>query len=114
MMFPLVRALAAADAPIRVPVAVTCRVLGFSKQVFYRWEKNPICDRDWEHAHLINAAIDIHADDPAFGCRFIADELIDQGFTASERRVWRLCSQHKIWSVFSKKRGLGQGWPARS
>lgn len=30
MMYPLVRDLAAAD----VPVSVTCRVLGFSKQAF--------------------------------------------------------------------------------
>jgi len=32
-MFPLVLDLAADG----VPVAVTCRVLGFSKQAFYRW-----------------------------------------------------------------------------
>ena len=32
MMYPLVRDLAAA----RIPVVVTCRVLGFSTQAFYR------------------------------------------------------------------------------
>ena len=31
-IFPLVRELAAVGAPCRVPVAVTCRVLGFSRQ----------------------------------------------------------------------------------
>ena len=82
-MYPLVRELAATDALIRVPVAVTCRVLGFSKQAFYAWEKHPVCDRAWEEAHLINAAVDAHRDDPAFGYRFIADELAEQGFTAS-------------------------------
>ena len=107
-MYPLVRELAATDAPIRVPVAVTCRVLGFSKQAFYAWEKHPVCDRAWEEAHLINAAVDAHRDDPAFGYRFIADELAAQGFTASERRVWRLCSQQRLWSVFAKKRGLNR------
>jgi hypothetical protein len=30
-MYPLVRDLAGKNAPLRVPVAVTCRVLGFSK-----------------------------------------------------------------------------------
>lgn len=104
-MYPLVRELAATDAPIRVPVAVTCRILGFSKQAFYHWLREPVSDRTWDEAHLINAAYDIHADDPAFGYRFIADELAEQGFTASERRVWRLCSQHKLWSVFAKRRG---------
>ena len=71
MMFPLVLDLAAD----RIPVAVTCRVLGFSKQAFYKWKANPVTDRDWDDAHLINAAIDIHHDDPEFGYRFIADEL---------------------------------------
>lgn len=105
MMFPLVRDLAALDAPIRVPITVACRVLGFSPQAFYKWVKNPISARDWDDAHLINAAFDAHADDPTFGYRFIADELADLGFTASERRVWRLCSQQRLWSVFAKKKG---------
>ena len=35
---------------------------------------------------LTNAAIDVHRDDPVFGYRFIADELADLGFEASERR----------------------------
>src|SRR5579875_3578270 len=61
--------------PDGVPMAVTCRVLGFSRQAFYVWSGNPVSQRDWDEAHLINAAIDIHRDDPAFGCRFIADEL---------------------------------------
>ncbi|WP_431193848.1 hypothetical protein [Gulosibacter sp. ACHW.36C] len=39
-------------------------------------------------AHLTNAAIDVHADDPAFGFRFIADEFAENGFTASVRCVW--------------------------
>jgi len=80
-------------------------VLGFSKQGYYKWLANPLCDRDWEQAQLINAAFDVHADDPTFGYRLISDELAEQGFTASERRVWRLCSQQRLWSVFSKKKG---------
>ena len=64
--------------------------------------------RDWDDAHLINAARDIHADDPAFGYRFIADELPGRGITAGENRVARLCSQERIWSVVAKKRGLSR------
>lgn len=105
MMYPLVRDLAAKDAPLRVPITVACRVLGFSPQAFHKWVKNPVSDRDWGEAHLINAAFDAHADDPTFGYRLISDELAVQGFTASERRVWRLCSQQGLWSVFSKKKG---------
>jgi putative transposase len=105
MMYPLVRDLAAKDAPVRVPITVACRVLGFSPQAFHKWVKKPVSDRDWAEAHLINAAFDAHRDDPTFGYRFIADELADQGFTASERRVWRICAQEGLWSVFAKKKG---------
>ena len=87
-----------------------------AKQPYYRWLADPVSQRDWDEAHLINAAIDIHVDDPAFGYRFIADELADADFTASERRVWRLCSQMGITSAFvRKKRGKSRlvGPPVR-
>jgi len=45
---------------------------------------------------------------PAFGYRFIADELAARGIRAGENRVARLCSQQQLWSVFSKKRGLSR------
>ncbi|WP_242089928.1 IS3 family transposase [Curtobacterium sp. DN_7.5] len=102
MMYPLVRELAAD----RIPVAVTCRVLGFSKQAYYAWRRDPVSRRDWENAHLTNAAVDAHRDDPTFGYRFIADDLAAAGHRVSERRVWRLCSQQRLWSLHAKKRGL--------
>ncbi|PKV76676.1 transposase InsO family protein [Nocardia fluminea] len=104
MTYPLVLDLAAD----KIPVAVTCRVLGFSPQAFYKRKQQPVSQRDWDDAHLINAAYDIHADDPAFGYRFIADELPARGIRAGENRVARLCSQQRIWSVFAKKRGLNR------
>jgi transposase InsO family protein len=104
MMYPLVRDLAAD----KIPVAVTCRVLGFSKQAYFKWRANPVTQRDWDDAHLINAALDIHHDDPAFGYRFIADELPAMGISAGENRVSRLCSAQRIWSVHSRKRGLNR------
>ena len=108
-LYPLVSELAADG----IAVAVTCRVLKFAKQPYYRWLANPVSKRD--EAQLINAAIDIHVDDPAFGYRFIADELAEAGFTASERRVWRLCSQMGITSAFvQKKRGKNRRAASRS
>jgi putative transposase len=104
MTYPLVLDLAADG----IPVAVTCRVLGFSEQAFYAWRRHPVSQRDWDEAHLINAALDIHHDDPAFGYRFIAGELPARGITAGENKVARLCSQQRIWSFFSKKRGLAR------
>ena len=104
MIYPLVLDLAADG----IPVTVTCRVLGFSKQGFYKCRKSPVTRRDWDDAHLINAAIDIHGDDPGFGYRFIADELAARGISAGENRVSRLYSAQRIWSVFAKKRGLNR------
>jgi transposase InsO family protein len=102
MMYPLVRELAVDG----IPVTVTCRVLGFSTQAYYKWRSAPVTDRDWSDAHLVNAARDVHGDDPAFGYRFIADELASEhGITASENRVARLCSAHGIFSVLARKAG---------
>lgn len=99
MMFPLVRDLAAEGVPVRV----TCGVLGFSPQAFYKWLRRPCSDRDWADAHAINALVDVHADDPEFGYRLISDELEQAGQRSSERRVWRLCSQQRVWSTTTKK-----------
>ena len=104
MMYPLVGDLAADG----IPVAVTCRVLGFSKQAYYAWRSRPVTDRDWDDAHLINAAIDIHHDDPEFGYRFIADELPARGIAAGRNRVHRLCSTARLFSAHSKKRGTAR------
>lgn len=101
MSYPLVRDLAA-DA---IPVAVTCRVLGFSRQAFYAWCAAPVSDRELVDAYATNAAFEVHAEDPGFGYRFIADELADAGHDLSERRVWRLCSQARIVSAHARKRG---------
>jgi len=78
-------------------------VLGFSHQAFYKWQLEPFSQRDFEDAHLVNAICDVHDDDPEFGYRFIADELERAGHVTSERRVWRLCSEHRIWSTTTKK-----------
>jgi putative transposase len=102
MMFPLVADLAADS----IPVAVTCRVLGFSKQAFSQWRVNPLSQRDWDDAHLINAAIDLHHNDPEFGDRFITDELAGVGITAGRNRVNRRCTQQRRFSRHARKPGL--------
>lgn len=60
MMYPLVRELAAADAPCRVPVAVTCRVLGLARQPYYRWLTRPVTDAEMAEAYRANALFDAH------------------------------------------------------
>ena len=48
MTYPLVLDLAADG----VPVAVTCRVLGFSRQAFYAWNTHPVSTRELDDAYL--------------------------------------------------------------
>ncbi len=105
MKFPLVRDLAAEG----FPVVVTCGVLGFSPQAFYKWRAKPCSERDWVDAHTTNAIVDVHADDPEFGYRFIADELDGRGQRSCERRVWRLCHAQRVWSTTTKKGRRGSG-----
>ena len=85
--------------------AAACRVLGFSSVAFYQWKRDPASRRDWDDARLTNAAVDLHADDPEFCYRLIADELIAAGHQVSENRVHRLCTQQRLWSALVKKTG---------
>ncbi|HMU26217.1 MAG TPA: IS3 family transposase, partial [Solirubrobacterales bacterium] len=105
MIFPLVREMALAGAPIRVPVKVTCRVLGFSSQGYYKWLKEPVSDRDRDDAEVINKLVDLHEDDPTLGYRFLKDELEHEGIVACENRVHRLCQIGGIQASHAKKKG---------
>jgi len=105
MSYPLVQELAAEGIPVRL----TCRVLGFSPQAFYKWQTRPCSERDREDAVLVNAILDVHGDDPEFGYRLITDELVAAGHQVSERRVWRLCQEHRIWSTTTRKGRKGSG-----
>ncbi|GAB2470478.1 hypothetical protein GCM10027030_01460 [Luteococcus sediminum] len=60
MTFPVVTELAGDG----VPVKLTCRVLGFSRQAYYQWLTDPVSDREWSDAHAANAVLDAHRDDP--------------------------------------------------
>jgi transposase InsO family protein len=96
--------MSAAGARVWVPVAVACRVLGLTTQGYYKWLKAPVSQRDWDDAHVIDVVLDLHAEDPTLGYRFIADELADLGVMASENRVWRLCSAAGVFASHARKR----------
>ncbi|ORV39315.1 integrase [Mycolicibacter engbaekii] len=96
--------LAAADAPIRVPVTVSCRVLKLHRQHYYTWLTAPITDAEYDEAHVANAIFDAHRDDPEFGYRLLFDQINAAGHEVSERTVWKICSANQWWCVFGKKR----------
>lgn len=81
----------------------SARVLGFSRQAYYKWLKTPVSARQAEENQLLELIKRIHADDPEFGYRFICDELVKQGLRVSERRVWRICSENQIFSTIVRK-----------
>jgi putative transposase len=90
-------------------VRLTCGVGGLSTQAFYKWRSDPISDRECDDAHLVNAIRNVHDDDPEFGYPFVADELERAGHVAPQRRVWRLCCEHRIWSTTTKNGRKGAG-----
>ncbi|MEE3126107.1 MAG: IS3 family transposase [Actinomycetota bacterium] len=105
IVFPLVREMAAAGAPIRAPVAVALRVLGLSRQGYYKWLADPVSQRDWDDAHLLDVILEVHEDDATLGYRLITDELADEhGITVGENRVHRLCKSAGIYASHHKKR----------
>ena len=104
MMYPLVRELAATGAPVRVPVAVTCRVLNLARAPYYRWLAAPVTATELAAAYRANALFDAHRDDPEFGHRLLADEARDAGQAMADRTAWRICSVMGWWSAFGKKR----------
>ena len=87
-----------------IPVAVTCRVLKLARQPYYRWLGTPVTDSERATAYRANALFDAHRDDPEFGYRFLAEEARQVGEPMAERTAWRICSQHRLWSVFGKKK----------
>ena len=104
MTFPVVTDLAGDG----VPVKLSCRVLGFSRQAYYQWLADPVSEREWADAHAANAVFDAHAADPEFGYRFLADELRDKGLDVSDHRVLKACRLVHVRCCHSLRRGSGK------
>ena len=79
---------------------MTCRVLKLARQPYYRWRANPITDAERAEAYRANALLDAHKDDPEFGYRFLLEEARTAGEPMAERTAWRICSDHRLWSVW--------------
>ncbi|MGH8880848.1 MAG: DDE-type integrase/transposase/recombinase, partial [Stackebrandtia sp.] len=105
MMYPLVREMAAADAPIRVPVTVRCRLLKIARRPHYRWLAAPVTGAELIEAYRANALFDAYTDDLECGYRFLVDEAADAGQPMVERTAWRICSELGWRSAFGKRRG---------
>ena len=99
---------------VRVPVAVALRVLGLSRQGYYKWLADPVSQRDWDDAHLLDVILDVYEDDATLGYRLITDELDDEhGIRVGENRVHRLCKAAGITASHHKKRSkAGSTGPA--
>ncbi len=110
-LYPLVKELAAAGAPMRVPVAVSCRVLKLHRQHYFAWLSCPVADAEYEEAYVANAIFDAHREDSEFGYRLLFDQVRAAGHDVSERTVWKMCSINQWWCAFGKKRRGRKGLP---
>lgn len=106
-MYPLVAEITSAESPVKVSVKVASRVLGFSKQAYYKWCSCPVSDREAYDATLLVAIREIHEAQPELGYRFITDELHDRGFVVGEGRVYKICRRAGISSIISRKKRKG-------
>ena len=105
MIFPFVRALALKG----IPVSLSCWVLGFCRQGYCPWRVDPVCERDWSDAHVINEIRSIRKRDSTFGYRFITDELKNAHVVMVGNRVHRLCRENRLYSgIIRPKRGSGK------
>ena len=105
MTYPLVGDLAAQGVPVRL----TRGLLSHSTQAYCVWVKRRVSRRNLDDVYLTNGFIDAHGDDSEFSLRLLSDELARLGQTIGARRVWRLRSQHKLWSATERKCRSGSG-----
>ncbi len=72
-------------------VSTLCRVLGVSPSGYYSWTKRPLCRRAIEDAILTARILEIHRTSrKIYGASRIHFELLELGFTVSQKRVARL------------------------
>jgi putative transposase len=64
-----------------------------------------------DDADLTNTLIDARGDDTELGYRPHTDELQSFRAGAGKRRVWRLCSQQRLWLATVHKGRRGSGKP---
>ncbi|MFL0536322.1 transposase [Micrococcus luteus] len=89
-----------------IPVTVTFRRgLKIARQSYCRWPACPVTDTEFEQACVAIMRSGTHRDVPEFGCRFLAGQSRDAGFSACGRTMWRICSTNGWWGAFRKKRG---------
>ncbi len=62
-----------------------CGSSKLSRQPYYRWRNQQVTEAELTGAYLVNALLDAHRDDPAFGYRFLADEAAIAGEVMSQR-----------------------------
>lgn len=79
--YPLVSEIAADG----IAVAVSLRVLKLSHQPYYRWRYQQVTSSELTEAYRANALRDAHVDDPEYGYRLLAGEVM------CERTAWRIC-----------------------
>ncbi|GAB2752616.1 hypothetical protein GCM10027174_29710 [Salinifilum aidingensis] len=84
-------------------MAVTWRVLKIARQPYHRWRRQPVTSTEHRQAQVANAVFDAHRDDPEFGYRLLANQVVTAGFKVSERTIWRIRADNGWCASFSTK-----------
>nr|WP_290580250.1 hypothetical protein [Aeromicrobium sp.] len=95
-----------------VPVTVSCRVLGLCRQQYYRWRANPITDSEWDNAHLSNAILAAHDEDPQYGSESFAHSMsaVSMPMVSSRAaKFWRTRSASSRFAVTQTMPTLAPG-----
>ena len=82
---------------------MTCGVLDLCRQAYYRRLEAPVTVGLGRRSPGQRDAVDSRGRPPAFGYRFIADELARAGHDVGENRVHRLAREHQICSATVRK-----------
>lgn len=91
-MFPLVNDVNAKGYSI----TMICRVLGLNEQVYYRWKRNPVTNREITEAYRMNAVFNLAKKYPKYGYRMAYDVAVRNGESLGCER-----------SVYTARKALG-------
>ena len=86
------------------PIATMCRVLNVSTSGYYAWLKRPVSERQRMDTELLERIKGSHKrSDSTYGVPRIQEDLIEEGFRVSPKRVARLMHTADIRGVSRRK-----------
>jgi len=103
-------------ADIGVPIDRSCRVLGVSRQNYYKAKRKPTTPTELRRQWLTGVIREVHvASRGTYGYRRVHAELtLGMGITVCERTVWKLMNRSSLYGLpgptrIRRLRGIATG-----